>query len=261
MVREAEGRKAPSRADRGVRRRSARARARRSPRLAMAGYPQRAAARHGGDAGPAPPPDGEPRADRRSQLRQGLLHRTGDRRARAASRGGEAPHVPRERSRSCATRRRTLRRRPRRPGSRRAPQRRDLARGRLRSSRGGAGGEQGALDRAPRGAGRAGASLPRPALPRGVTSSYYIYYRVPPGNAARARAAIDALQRELSEATGIGGRLLRRQDDETTWMEIYESVSDGPRFEGKLAELVERHGIPGLLAPGSSRKQEVFRGF
>lgn len=89
--------------------------------------------------------------------------------------------------------------------------------------------------------------------------NYYIYYRVPPGNAAPARAAVVAMQRALSEATGIGGRLLRRRDDETTWMEVYESVPDGPSFELKLAELVERHGVPALLAPGSSRKQEIFR--
>jgi hypothetical protein len=94
-----------------------------------------------------------------------------------------------------------------------------------------------------------------------VSLSYYIYYRVPPDNAARARAAVGALQRELSATTGIGGRLLRRRDDETTWMEIYESVPDGATFEAKLAELAERHGVPALLAHGSSRKQEVFRSF
>jgi uncharacterized protein DUF4936 len=94
-----------------------------------------------------------------------------------------------------------------------------------------------------------------------LKASYYIYYRVPAGNAERARAAVSALQRDLSDATGIGGRLLRRRDDETTWMEIYESVADGARFEAELAKLVERHGIPALLAPGSSRKQEVFRAF
>ncbi len=94
-----------------------------------------------------------------------------------------------------------------------------------------------------------------------MNSSYYIYYRVPAENAVRARAAVSALQRELSDMTGIGGRLLRRRDDEVTWMEIYENVQDGARFEAGLAELVERHGISALLAPGSSRKQEVFRSF
>jgi hypothetical protein len=94
-----------------------------------------------------------------------------------------------------------------------------------------------------------------------VSTSYYVYYRVPTVNAARARDAVGALQRALSDATGIGGRLLRRRDDETTWMEIYENVPDSARFEAKLAELTERHGISALLAPGSSRRQEVFRSF
>ena len=94
-----------------------------------------------------------------------------------------------------------------------------------------------------------------------MRTSYYVYYRVPSANAARARKAVDALQRELSDATGISGRLMRRRDDESTWMEVYEDVPDGARFEVKLAELAERHGIAALIAPGSSRKQEIFRGF
>ena len=91
--------------------------------------------------------------------------------------------------------------------------------------------------------------------------SYYVYYRVPPENAARARAAVGALQRDLSDSLGIDGRLLRRRDDETTWMEIYENVPDGARFEAEITRLVELHGLAALLARGSSRKQEVFRGF
>ncbi len=91
--------------------------------------------------------------------------------------------------------------------------------------------------------------------------SYYIYYRVPAENAERARAIVDVIQKDLSDVTGISGWLLRRRDDETTWMEIYENVANAERFEAELAELVERHGLVALLAPGSSRKREVFRGF
>jgi len=94
-----------------------------------------------------------------------------------------------------------------------------------------------------------------------VKLNFYIYYRVPAQNADRARAAVNALQRELSDNAGVGGRLLRRRDDETTWMEIYENVQDEARFEAELAKLVERHGLAALLVPGSSRKQEVFRAF
>jgi hypothetical protein len=94
-----------------------------------------------------------------------------------------------------------------------------------------------------------------------VKLNFYIYYRVPVQNVERARAAVGALQRELREITGIGGRLLRRRDDETTWMEIYEDVSDAARFEAEIAKLAERHGLAALLVPGSSRKHEVFRSF
>jgi len=94
-----------------------------------------------------------------------------------------------------------------------------------------------------------------------VKLGYYIYYRVPAQNAERARAAVRELQRELSGTAGVSGRLLRRRDDETTWMEIYENVQDGARFEAELGRLVERQGLAALLVPGSSRKQEVFRGF
>lgn len=89
--------------------------------------------------------------------------------------------------------------------------------------------------------------------------SYYVYYRVPQQNAERARSAVEAMQRELSAKSGVAGRLLRRRDDASTWMEIYENVNEGPDFEARLARLVERHGFAALLAPGSSRKQEVFR--
>jgi hypothetical protein len=91
--------------------------------------------------------------------------------------------------------------------------------------------------------------------------NYYVYYRVPARNAERARAAVASLQRDLAGATGIGGKVLRRRDDESTWMEIYEGVEDEPRFEAALAELVERHGVEALVAPNSPRKQEIFRGF
>jgi hypothetical protein len=91
--------------------------------------------------------------------------------------------------------------------------------------------------------------------------SYYVYYKVPAEDAGRARALVGAMQQDLLEVTGIGGRLLRRRDDEATWMEVYENVADPQRFEAELAELVERHGLAALLAQGSSRKQEIFRAF
>src|SRR5207302_603275 len=100
------------------------------------------------------------------------------------------------------------------------------------------------LDRASEVHRRPRAPLPHPPLRRRVTLSFYIYYRVPAQNAERARVAVRELQRELSDIAGISGRLLRRRDDETTWMEIYENVQDGARFEAELAKLVERRIPP-----------------
>jgi len=94
-----------------------------------------------------------------------------------------------------------------------------------------------------------------------VTLTYYVYYRVPTENTERVRTSVEAIQRELSDTTGVAGRLLKRRDDASTWMEVYENVPDAVRFEAQLAALVERHALAALLAPGSSRKLEIFRDF
>lgn len=91
--------------------------------------------------------------------------------------------------------------------------------------------------------------------------SYYIYYKVPAANTEGALAAVNVLQRDLAEATGIVGRLLRRRDDPTTWMEVYEPVPGAASFEQKLRELADAHSLAGWLAPGSARRQEIFQSF
>jgi len=91
--------------------------------------------------------------------------------------------------------------------------------------------------------------------------NYYVYYRVPRENFDRALAAAASLQQRLAERTGVTGRLMRRRDDDTTWMEVYEDVPDAPQLEAALAELVRELGLAALLVPGTTRKQEVFRGW
>lgn len=88
--------------------------------------------------------------------------------------------------------------------------------------------------------------------------NYYIYYRIAPSDAARARAVVDAVQSALRQDTGIQGRLLRRDDDPTTWMEIYEAVADRPRFEAALDRLLAQHGFDGCTATDSRRHTERF---
>jgi hypothetical protein len=88
--------------------------------------------------------------------------------------------------------------------------------------------------------------------------NYYIYYRVAPSEAARARAVVDAVQAALGQDTGIQGRLLRRDDDPTTWMEIYEGVADPLRFEAALDRLLAQHGFDGGMTSDSRRHIERF---
>ena len=94
-----------------------------------------------------------------------------------------------------------------------------------------------------------------------MNSSYYVYYKVREADSASALAAVTLLQRELADATGIRGRLLRRRDDPSTWMEVYENVTDGDSFEAMLQSLVETRKIPAWLAPGGGRHQEIFQEF
>jgi len=90
-----------------------------------------------------------------------------------------------------------------------------------------------------------------------VKRSYYVYYRTG-ADAARVRATVAPMQAWLAERTGVAGRLLRRVEDATTWMEIYEEVPDPAAFEETLAAAVERFGLRALLTAGADRHVERF---
>ena len=72
---------------------------------------------------------------------------------------------------------------------------------------------------------------------------------------------VDAVQSALREDTGIQGRLLRRDDDPSTWMEVYETVADPLRFEAALGRLLAQHGFDGCVAPDARRHTERFTSF
>ncbi len=91
--------------------------------------------------------------------------------------------------------------------------------------------------------------------------NYYIYYRVAPTEAARARKVVDLMQSALREDTGVHGRLLRRDDDPSTWMEVYEAVADPRAFEAALGRLLAQHGFDSCVAPDARRHTERFTSF
>jgi hypothetical protein len=90
------------------------------------------------------------------------------------------------------------------------------------------------------------------------TTYFYIYYRIAPQCAERARQAVAALMLELEQRTGIVGKLLQGADDSTLWMEIYEGVPDTGSFAAIIGELVKPLEFEAFLAPGSSRVTERF---
>lgn len=91
-----------------------------------------------------------------------------------------------------------------------------------------------------------------------MSPNYYVYYRVAPDQAERARSVVAALQDDVLRQTGVRGRLMHRRDDPATWMEIYEGISDEPAFDASLAAAVERGRFSSVLAAGSKRVTEIF---
>ena len=75
---------------------------------------------------------------------------------------------------------------------------------------------------------------------------YYVYYRIDPARLDGLRRAIEHLFAAVEQQTGVRGRWMRRRDEPTTFMEVYEDVADGPAFEAVLeresaALKLERH--------------------
>lgn len=75
-----------------------------------------------------------------------------------------------------------------------------------------------------------------------VHPSYFVWYRLA-GEPGPARSAVAAMMAEIAAGTGVRGRLMRRADDPTTWMEIYESTSMPAEFDAMLSMAAARHGV------------------
>ena len=74
-------------------------------------------------------------------------------------------------------------------------------------------------------------------------TNYYIYYRVDPSRLAEVRAAVEELLAAVERQTGIRGRWMRRRDEATTYMEVYEGVRDDQAFEALLEREAGKLGL------------------
>ena len=80
--------------------------------------------------------------------------------------------------------------------------------------------------------------------------NYYVYYKLKPEQVAPARSLVDALFEKIRQQFGVEGRWLRRRDDPSTYMEVYEGVRDGTAFETLMQGEAARFGVP--------RRVEIF---
>lgn len=78
----------------------------------------------------------------------------------------------------------------------------------------------------------------------------YVYYKIEPGRAAQMKPAIERLFAVIEQQTGVRGRWMRRRDDPSTYMEVYEGIRDEAAFEAALEK--ESAGL------GLQRRTERF---
>jgi hypothetical protein len=66
-------------------------------------------------------------------------------------------------------------------------------------------------------------------------TNFYVYYRVDAARAGTLRTEIEKLLKKVEAQAGVRGRWMRRRDDPSTYMEVYEGVADDGAFEALLA--------------------------
>ena len=77
--------------------------------------------------------------------------------------------------------------------------------------------------------------------------NYYVYYKLNADQVAAARSLVNELFEKTKQQFGVHGRWMRRRDDPSTYMEVYEGVKDEAAFEALLEREGARLGVPRKL--------------
>jgi hypothetical protein len=77
--------------------------------------------------------------------------------------------------------------------------------------------------------------------------NYYVYYKVSPAQLEQVRPRVQDLFRRAKLDFGVTGRWMRRRDDPSTYMEVYEGVTDETGFEALLEREGAKLGVPRKL--------------
>ena len=80
--------------------------------------------------------------------------------------------------------------------------------------------------------------------------NYYVYYKLDAARLEQAHGFVNELFQIVKQQFGVHGRWMRRRDDPTTYMEVYEGVKDGAAFEA----LMKAEGVK----LGVQRRLEIF---
>ena len=73
--------------------------------------------------------------------------------------------------------------------------------------------------------------------------NYYVYYKIDPGQLRAVRQSVERLFARVEAQCGVRGRWMRRRDDPTTYMEVYEGIPDEQAFESLLAREAPPLGV------------------
>ena len=74
--------------------------------------------------------------------------------------------------------------------------------------------------------------------------NYYVYYKISPAQLEQVRPRVQDLFRRAKLEFGVTGRWMRRRDDPSTYMEVYEGVTDESGFEALLDREGAKLGVP-----------------
>lgn len=64
--------------------------------------------------------------------------------------------------------------------------------------------------------------------------NFYVYYKLDPARLEAARSLVNELFEVAKQRFGVHGRWMRRRDDPSTYMEVYEGVQDEAGFEALM---------------------------
>jgi hypothetical protein len=77
--------------------------------------------------------------------------------------------------------------------------------------------------------------------------NYYVYYKIAPERVEEARVFVRSVFSLIEKECGVRGRWMRRRDDPSTYMEVYEGVQDEAAFEALLEREGAKLGVPRKL--------------